>query len=153
LTTLIHHLMRSLSRRTTLWLAAPIWLGLQACANSAAPSPETAKPLWGTEWQLKAIGTQPVMENSRASLQFPEVGRAAGNGSCNRFSGAVAMQGDHLSFEGIASTKMACAGQAMTQERSYLSALQKATRYERQGDTLLIHAAGLEQPLRFSLVK
>ncbi len=153
MTTPIHHLLRSLCRRPTLWLAAPIWLGLQACANSAAPSPEAAKPLWGTEWQLQAIGAQPVMAQSLASLAFPEVGRAAGHGSCNRFSGAVAVKGDHLSFDNIFSTKMACPGEAMAQERSYLSALQKATRYERQGDTLLIHAQGMAQPLRFSLRK
>ena len=153
MTTPIHHFLRSLSRRPTLWLAAPIWLGLQACANSAAPSPEAAKPLWGTEWQLQAIGTQPVMAKSLASLAFPEVGRAAGHGSCNRFSGAVAVKGDHLSFGNMVSTKLACMGEAMTQERDYLGALQKATRFERQGDTLLIHAQGLEQPLRFSLLR
>jgi heat shock protein HslJ len=46
------------------------------------------------------------------------------------------------------STKMACIGGASEQESRYLGALQKAQRYEVQGDTLLIHAQGMDQPLR-----
>ena len=149
----IQCLLTTFTRRPSLWLTAPIWLGLQACANSAAPAAEPVAPLWGTQWQLQALGAQPVMARSKASLEFPEIGRVAGHGSCNRFSGSVTVTGDKLTFGNMASTKMACLGEAMSQERNYLSALQKATRYELQGDTLLIHAAGLEQPLRFSLAK
>ncbi len=90
-------LLRAFTRRPVLWLTAPIWLGLQACANSAAPAVRTrTAPLWGTQWQLQALGAQPVMASSKASLQFPEVGRVAGHGSCNRFSGSVSVTGDQL---------------------------------------------------------
>jgi heat shock protein HslJ len=124
-----------------------MFLGLQACANSAAP--ESPVPLWGTQWHLEALGSQAVMASSKASLQFPEMGRVAGHGSCNQFSGSVTVTGDQLAFGNMASTKKACQGAAMAQERDYLAALQKAQRYEQQGDTLLIHIQGMAQPLHF----
>lgn len=131
------------------WLTVPLWLGLQACTNAAPPA-EPATPLWGSQWHLQAIGEQPVMASSKAALYFWEEGRIAGNGSCNRFFGSATMAPDHsITFGPIGTTKMACPGGAMAQESLYLGALQKAQRYERQGDTLLIHVQGMEKPLRF----
>lgn len=142
------------SRRALLWLIAPLWVGLQACTpahmNASAATPAPA-PLWGTEWRLQSLGDQPVMANSSATLAFPEAGRVGGNGSCNRFFGSVSIEGDRIRFSAIGSTKMACMGGASAQESKYLAALQKAERYERQGDTLLIHVQGMEQPLRLAL--
>lgn len=143
------------------WLATPLLLVLQACANSATPAPPPSSatqaqqiaPLWGTQWHLVALGTQPVMAQSKATLQFPEVGRVSGNGSCNQFSGVVTVRQASISIGSLASTKMACMGGAMEQEAAYLAALQKAQRFERQGETLLIHVQGMDQPLRLQLVK
>lgn len=140
-------------RRPLLWLIPPLFVGLQACANSAAPTSETTATLWGTQWTLVAIGPQAVMPTPQATLLFPEMGRAAGNGSCNRFSGAVTVTHDNIQFGPLASTKMACMGGAMAQESAYLTALQKAQTFERQGDTLLIHTLGIDQPLRFTAAK
>ena len=124
------------------WLA--ISLSLAACAGQpAAPS------LTGTEWRLEALGDSAVMERSQATLAFPEAGRVAGNGSCNRFFGSVRIAQGHIGFDQMGSTKMACMGPANGQETRYLAALQKAERYEVQGRTLLIHVNGMAQPLRF----
>ncbi len=124
------------------WLA--ISLSLAACAGQpAAPS------LTGTEWRLEALGDSAVMERSQATLAFPEAGRVAGNGSCNRFFGSVRMAQGQIGFGQLASTKMACMGPANGQETRYLAALQKAERYEVQGRTLLIHVQDMNQPLRF----
>ena len=124
------------------WFA--ISLSLAACAGQpAAPS------LTGTEWRLEALGDSAVMERSQATLTFPEAGRVAGNGSCNRFFGSVRITQGHIGFDQVGSTKMACMGPANEQEARYLAALQKAERYELQGRTLLIHVNGMAQPLRF----
>ena len=124
------------------WFA--ISLSLAACAGQpAAPS------LTGTEWRLEALGDSAVMERSQATLIFPEAGRVAGNGSCNRFFGSVRITQGHIDFDQMGSTKMACMGPANEQEARYLAALQKAERYELQGRTLLIHVQGMAQPLRF----
>jgi heat shock protein HslJ len=125
------------------WFA--ISLSLAACAGQpAAPS------LTGTEWRLEALGDSAVMDRSQATLTFPEAGRVAGNGSCNRFFGSVRITQGHIGFDQMGSTKMACMGPANEQEVRYLSALQKAERYEVQGRTLLIHVNGMAQPLRFA---
>ena len=152
----MNHPIRSLPtpfRRPLLWLIAPLFLTLQACANSAAPAPTPAAPLWGTQWTLVAVGNQEVMPKSQATLQFPAEGRATGNGSCNRFSGAVTVNQNSIHFGSLASTKMGCLGGAMAQENAYLSALEKAQRFEQRGDTLLIHVDGMAQPLRFTAAK
>ncbi|WP_066263091.1 META domain-containing protein [Hydrogenophaga flava] len=118
---------------------------LGACA-APATAPE---PLWGSEWRLQSIAGQVALPQPAATLVFPQPGQAVGHGSCNRFSGAVEIDRDRLKFGPLMSTKMACIGGASEQESRYLGALQKAQRYEVQGDTLLIHAQGMDQPLRF----
>jgi uncharacterized membrane protein len=45
---------------------------------------------------------------------------------------------------------MACEQAVMEQEGKYLEALQQAERFRIEGDTLLVYARGLEQPLRFT---
>lgn len=118
---------------------------LGACA-APATAPE---PLWGSEWRLQSIAGQVALPQPAATLVFPQPGQAVGHGSCNRFSGSVEIDRDRLKFGPLMSTKMACIGGASEQESRYLGALQKAQRYEVQGDTLLIHAQGMDQPLRF----
>lgn len=118
---------------------------LGACA-APPPAPE---PLWGSEWRLQSIAGQAALPQPAATLLFPQPGQAVGHGSCNRFSGAVEIDRDRLKFGPLMSTKMACPGGGSEQESRYLGALQKAQRYEVQGDTLLIHAQGMDQPLRF----
>lgn len=118
-------------------------LGACAAPTSAPPS------LWGSEWQLQSIAGQAVLPQPAATLAFPQAGQVAGHGSCNRFFGSVDIERDRLKFGPLGATKMACIGGAGEQEYRYLAALQKAQRYEVQGDTLLIHTEGANQPLRF----
>jgi heat shock protein HslJ len=118
---------------------------LGACA-APAPAPPS---LWGSEWQLQSIAGQAVLPQPAATLAFPQAGQVAGHGSCNRFFGSVEIDRDRVKFGPLGATKMACPGGAGEQESRYLGALQKAQRYEVQGDTLLVHAQGMDQPLRF----
>jgi heat shock protein HslJ len=107
--------------------------------------------LIGSEWILADLAGIPVIANSKASIAFPEVGRVAGNGSCNRFTGSVTITGDTLKFGPVASTRMACMdGGVSAQEDAYLKALDAANRYEFRDPELLIYATGYDQPLRFA---
>ena len=116
-----------------------------------AATPPAPVSLVGTEWLLADLAGTAVIANSKASLAFLEDGRAAGNGSCNRFTGSVTITGDTLKFGPLASTRMACMdGGVSAQEDAYLKALGAANRYEVSNGDLLIYATGYDKPLRFT---
>jgi len=126
-----------------------------ASANKPAPTPPktpaTTISLSGTEWVLADLAGTPALPGGKATLSFLEVGRVAGNGSCNRFAGAVVITGDKLKMGPLASTRMACVDNAVgQQEDTYFKALNAATRYAYQDPYLLIYADGFEKPLRFA---
>lgn len=115
-------------------------------------SPEGGAPgqLWGTSWLLEDTGGTGVIDNAQATLEFPETGKVAGRGSCNRFFGTVELTGHSIAFGPLGSTRMACPEAVMNQEARYLKALQEAERYDFDGAFLLIHARGMDRPLRFT---
>ena len=119
----------------------------------AAPDAKTAPPaatdLIGTAWRLESLGDGKLQAGTQPSLEFPTEGRAGGNGSCNRFNGIVIVAGDGIKFSALATTRKACAEAVMRQEEAYLASLREAVRYEADAQTLRIHAAGRDQPLRF----
>ncbi|HMD41524.1 MAG TPA: META domain-containing protein [Candidatus Acidoferrum sp.] len=120
-------------------------------SHSPATSAKTPASLLGTEWLLTDLPGTPVVPNSKASLSFFEPGRAAGNASCNRFAGSVAISGDSIKFGQMASTRMACVDDAVgAQEDQYLKLLEAAKRFELKDNSLLIFVDGSDKPLRFA---
>ena len=126
---------------------------LVGCDTAKKPvqsaSPQPAADLNGTQWILDEIGGKPVIQNSKASLTFPQAGRAAGNGSCNRFMGPAEVSGDKIKVGPLAGTKMTCEGPASEQETTYLKALEGAQRFTVKDGKLLIYVAGSDAPLSF----
>jgi len=87
----------------------------------------------------------------QATLAFFEAGRVAGNGSCNRFTSSVTINGEALKLGPLASTRMACLNDNVgAQEDKYLKALGAATRYAWQDPYLVIYCNGYDKPLRFN---
>lgn len=121
-------------------------------ATPAAPASQAAPSLTmtGSEWLLEDLGGSGVLDRVQATLAFPEAGKVAGRGSCNRFFGSVAISGNTIKFSALGSTKMACPVAVMKQEGKYLAALQAAERFEGSDGSLLIYYAGSEKPLRFT---
>ncbi len=115
-----------------------------AAAGAAPPD------LVGTEWLLEDLGAGSVLEGVQSTIAFPEPGRVAGSGGCNRYMGAATITGDRVEIGPLAGTKMACPPAVMEQERRFLDALAKVERLERDGPVLSLHGAGLERPLRFT---
>jgi heat shock protein HslJ len=119
----------------------------------AATNPSLVKPvaanLVGTDWLLEDLAGTAVTHGVQATLAFPEVGKVAGNGSCNRFFGSVEISGTTIKFGPMGSTRMACPEPVMDQESKYLAALQDAERFERTATYLLIYCKGFAKPLRF----
>jgi heat shock protein HslJ len=120
-------------------------------ANPPKTSANTQISLPGTEWVLTDLAGTPALPGGKATLAFPEAGRVAGNGSCNRFTGSVTITGDQLKMGPLASTRMACMDDAVSQqEDKYLKALGAANRYSYQDPYLLIYADGFDKALRFT---
>jgi putative lipoprotein len=113
----------------------------------AAPAP--SGELVGTRWTLEDLGGAGVIDEARATLEFPEPGKVAGSGSCNRFFGTVSIDGNAIAISPLGTTRMACTEAVAMQEVNYIRALQSAERYVRQGTALLIYVRGMQSPLRF----
>lgn len=120
--------------------------------TQAANAPEVGSNLTGSEWLLVDLGSGGVLDQSQATLTFPEAGKVAGNGSCNRFSGTAEINGDAIKMAPLASSRMACSEGVMNQETKYLGALQAADRFEWKDPYLIIHCKGLDKPLRFKRI-
>jgi heat shock protein HslJ len=127
--------------------AAPV--AATAAAAEAVKKAEIFN-LVGTDWVLEDLAGSGVVSNVRPTLSFPEAGKIAGNGSCNRFFGASEISGTSLKFTGLGSTRMACPEPIMNQETKYLNALQAAERYEWKDPYLLIFVSGMDKPLGFT---
>lgn len=127
----------------------PTQVELRLVGASTTPAPDGGG-LVGTKWLLEDLGGAGVIDNAQATLEFTEEGKVAGRGTCNRFFGSVTTSGETIGFSRVGSTMMACAAASMDQERKYLSALQKAQRYSRNGSQLLIYSEGMVAPLRFT---
>jgi len=105
--------------------------------------------LLGTSWRLEDLGGAGVLDRVEATLEFPDTGKVAGSGSCNRFFGSVDISGESIRFGSLGSTRKACEETVMNQEGEYLKALQDAERFRLDGSILLIYIRGMAKPLRF----
>jgi heat shock protein HslJ len=128
------------------------FLQISSIKEDHTPAKPTAAAfnLSGSEWLLEDLDGTGVIDNAQATLSFPEKGKIAGKGSCNRFFGTADISGDHLKFGALGSTRMACPEAIMNQESKYLAALQASQRFEWKDPYLLIYYTGSEKPLRFT---
>ena len=96
------------------------------------PMNASEEPLTGTTWKLVAWGTsqspEKPLEQTQITLRFGE-NKINGSSGCNRYMASYQLTETQLKIASTASTRMACEGQVMRQERQYLSALQAAQSY------------------------
>ena len=102
-------------------------------------------PLVGTTWGLTSYNNgkgalASPLAGSDSTAVFGADGNVAGSGGCNSYSAAYEVDGLKISISPATSTMMACAEPEgiMEQETAYLAALQTATRYEIEGDELVL---------------
>jgi heat shock protein HslJ len=120
-----------------LTLAAPV--GAQSMAPTDGP------PLEDTTWQVTAVAgaADPAAVAGMHADLLLSGGSASGNGGCNRFTTSYVLDGDQLTFQVPASTKMACDDASMAFESVYLGALPQTASYTISGTTLeLLDQAG-----------
>ncbi len=105
--------------------------------------------LAGSSWVLEELNGDRPIADVRVTLDFSAPGRATGNGSCNRYFATVDIAGESIRFGAVGATRMACATTISLQEVKYFGALESASRFEVEGNTLTIYGSA-RRPLRFS---
>ena len=114
--------------------------------QQAPPKPPGSRPanapLTGTHWtltQLNGTAVPPQAGHGEAFIELnAESKRLAGSGGCNRLMGSYEQDGSSLRFRQVASTMMACPGDAMPREQAFLKALGATTTFRIRGSTLML---------------
>ena len=136
-----------------LGLTVMVWVIFAACNAEKKPAqaaaPTTPVTLRGTQWSLEDLAGKAVIADSRATLAFPEPGKVAGNGSCNRFAGSAEINGSTIKFGPLVATRMMCEPEVSNQETQYLKALETVQRFAVKDGKLYLYLSGSVQPLRF----
>jgi heat shock protein HslJ len=109
-------------------------LALAGCASTKEAPPPSIVGLWVAQ----EVAGAPVPGDAHVTLSLYGDGRAVGRAACNNYTTKYTGAGDVISFEPAISTKMACAPDLMSLERTYLDTLTAATRVERRADGTLV---------------
>lgn len=118
------------------WRAGAVLTALvvAGCAGTQSAPPPSIVGLWVAQ----QVAGAPLPNDAHVTLAIYGDGRAVGRAGCNNYTTKYKRVGDSIWFGPAISTKMACAPELMTVERSYLGALEGATRVERRPDGMLV---------------
>ncbi len=104
--------------------------------------------LTGVTWHVVAYNNgkqavQSVAGGSDPTATFTVDGTVSGNATCNTYHGPATTRGNQITIGPLASTRMACASDALNaQEAAILAALQGAETFDVQGNRLELRDAG-----------
>ncbi len=112
-------------------------LGILLTACGSTPS------LNGTKWQLTHLAGQPVLTETKVTLNLDD-GKLGGNDGCNSYGGSYSSQGNTIKVgSDIFSTMMYCNEQIQTQTNAYYDALLKAESFKlASGKLSLLDSSG-----------
>ena len=115
---------------------------------------EAPPRLEGVQWEVTGYnnGRQAVVSpkvGTRLTLIFQD-GQVSGSSGCNSFHGSYMLEGNALTINPLVTTRKACEGAIMVQEREFLSALQSATTWNIIRGMLDVHRADGERVLMAS---
>ncbi len=103
--------------------------------------------LSGTDWNLIGYNNGKeafvsVILDTTITASFGADGRLSGSAGCNTYNADYTVDGEQISIGPAITTRMFCAGEGvMEQEMAYLQALEKANRYQIEGDVLTLFDA------------
>ena len=104
--------------------------------------------LLGTQWVATHLNGEPL--SGKAPTLSIEGNKAYGDSGCNRYTGQVILGNkDALSFGAMASTRMACPGNANDLEAAYLKALQGISAYHLNHDSLILLDSQYNKSIEF----
>jgi heat shock protein HslJ len=125
-----------------IFLAASL---LAACAS--------APGLKSTRWQLTQLNGQPALEGVTVTLNLEE-DTLGGSDGCNTYGGSYTSKGSAFKTGGdIFSTMMYCSDTINNQATAYFTALDQATSFTLQDNTLSLLDASRNVILQFSILQ
>ena len=128
--------MGKIHRLLVVALGALVMIG---CCNCRHKAMRNTLPLEGTTWQLIQLGGQSVKAQGESfTLQvLAEEHQMAAMGSCNRLTaGYTTDERRNLALSEIGSTRMLCPEAEL--EQKFVEALSQTTRYDMDGEMLLL---------------
>jgi putative lipoprotein len=112
-------------------------VGLVACA----PMQPVLVP---SEWQVTMLDGRALTAGDRVTMQFAE-GRVAGVSGCNRYTGPLVLGDENvIGFGLLATTRMACPGEAATIEAAFVQQMGRIDSYRFERGNLVLYARGAE---------
>jgi heat shock protein HslJ len=129
-----------------------VLVALAACTSSGGSSGGAstattasgggAASLDGTTWNLTSIGGTDIAADATPTLVFGTGGMVSGLAGCNNFTGTATIGEGTIEFGPLATTRMACADEAVSQlETDYLAALDEAATWTMEGESLTLGGA------------
>ena len=128
--------------KATLIPATLLAAALLAACQPQAPAPQTAPPAPAQDWQLAGFDGGPAPWPATLSLAQP--GLVSGASPCNTYSGPVLNDAGTFRVGLLALTEMACAGDLMMGEATYMAALTAVNAAEFAPDRLVLTGGGHE---------
>lgn len=97
-------------------------------------------------WTLDADASKPALGKEPVTIEFAADGTVSGQGPCNRFHGTVHYGADTVKISQVASTMMACKGDATANEATFHKALETThdVTFADDHTTLTLRASGNE---------
>ncbi len=105
---------------------------------ASLPAFAQPSPVVGADWRVTRIAGAPLPPGAAVTIAFSADGRVAGRSGCNRYTGAVEINGERLTFGPLAGTRMACQPPLMAVESRFLEALRNVDRWRLQRGTLVL---------------
>ncbi|MDX2264229.1 MAG: META domain-containing protein [Hyphomicrobiales bacterium] len=107
----------------------------------------------GTTWRAEDIRGGGVIDTAQSTISFEDGNVINGDGACNRYRGAVTVDGENMQFGQIASTKKLCPPALMDQETKFFAALEAARTFVLDGPYLRIRDEKGAELLRLTQIK
>jgi heat shock protein HslJ len=120
------------------WLLASL-CGVLCLGSSLRAAQDMALeiPLENTYWKLTHLNGKSVsLSSGEPFLMFSsKPRRMTGSGACNRLTGSYELKGNHLTFDHIVTTRMACS-EGMDTENAFLAALARVESWKASSQQL-----------------
>jgi|GEM_PF-1076370 len=145
--------MESYCRLFVTLFCSLILVGLPGCGSGDGTGQQKGTDqvadLQGTVWVLDNLDGDPLVADSRISLEFQAEGRVNGHGGCNSFGGSFTLTKGSLRFGPMMSTKMSCGPELDEQESRFLAALGLVRAARINTTDLILTVPDREYPLVF----